>query len=189
MLKQTHYITLCYSSLCIGFGWQRAKITTTVIVSNILRHTHTHKRWKLNQGIKLLSALFTRLCKKIQHFRAKIQRIFPFFSSAAIIYFHVDLIEGPEQKGLQLWHSDLSVQPTNQRWMSRGLLQPFRTGNAELLFLVRTHQLNWPVTGRAGLWIIPCQNNLFYYHLRDVLFWKTTGFSSSYLPTATWWIK
>lgn len=54
----------------------------------------------------------------------------------------MDLIERLEQRGLQLWHSDLSVQPTNQRWMSRGLLLPFRTGNAELLFLCQSG-LNW----------------------------------------------
>lgn len=78
MLKQTHYITLCYSSLCIGFGWQRAKITTSLIISNILRHTHTHKRWKLNQGIKLLSALFTRLCKKFSTSEQKFKEFFRF---------------------------------------------------------------------------------------------------------------
>lgn len=128
------------SSLCIGFGWRWAKITTTFIISNILRHTQTLKIESRHQAAL---CFVYQIVLKFQHFTAKIQRIFPFCSSSAITYFHMDLIERPEQKSLQLWHSDLSVQPTNHRWMSRGLLLPFRTANAEFLILCQSGLINW----------------------------------------------
>lgn len=176
------------SSLCISFGWRRVKITTTFIISSILRHTQTLEIESRHQAAL---CFVYQMMLKFQHFTAKIQRIFPVLLVLCHYLFSHGLDwETRTEKPATV--TQWSFCPANQSEVdvkrSSSTIQDSQCRMFNSL-PVRTDQLNWPVTGSTGLWIIPCQNNLFYYHLPDVLFWKTTAFSSSYLPTATWSIK